>query len=44
LTPEMVEGVKKGEPIYMGIDHANYQVEYGPIPEETARSLAEDLD
>jgi hypothetical protein len=44
LTPEMVESVKKGEPIYMGIDYPGYQVEVGPIPEETARALAEDLD
>ena len=44
LTPEMIEGVKKGEPIYMGIDHPEYQVEVGPIPEDTARALAEDLD
>jgi hypothetical protein len=44
LTPEMIQGVKKGEPIYMGIDHPEYQVETGPIPEVTARALAEDLD
>jgi len=44
LTPEMIEGVKKGEPIYMGIDHPEYRVEVGPIPEDTARALAEDLD
>jgi hypothetical protein len=44
LTPEMIQGVKKGEPIYMGIDHPEYSVETGPIPEVTARALAEDLD
>ena len=44
LTPGMREAVKRGEPIYMGIDHPGYQVEVGPIPDETARVLAEDLD
>ena len=44
LTPEMIESVKRGEPIYMGIDYPGYQVEVGPVPEVTARALAEDLD
>ncbi len=44
LTPEMIEDVKNGAPIYMGIDYPGYQVEVGPVPEETARALAEDLD
>ena len=44
LTPEMIEAVKRGEPIYAGIDHPGYQVETGPFPEDTARALAEDLD
>ena len=44
LTPEMREAVKRGESIYMGIDHPGYQVAVGPVPEETARALAEDLD
>ncbi len=44
LTPEMVENAKQGAPIHMGIDFPGYQVEVGPIAEQTAKALLEDLD
>jgi len=43
LTPEMVEAVKGGAPISMGIDHPNYTYSVDPIPLNVRDSLAQDL-
>ena len=44
LTPEMVEAVKNGAAISVGIDHENYHYAVSPIPENYRQSLANDLD
>ena len=43
LTPEMVEAVKGGAPISMGIDHPHYTYSVDPIPLNVRDSLAQDL-
>jgi len=43
LTDEMIEAVKQGADISMGIDHAEFDVSLSPIPAETAASLRNDL-
>jgi hypothetical protein len=44
LTPEMVEAVKGGAPVAMGIDHPNYTHTVERIPENVRESLVNDLD
>ncbi len=44
LTPEMVEAVKGGAPVAMGIDHPNYTYMVERIPENVRESLVKDLD
>ena len=44
LTPEMVEAVKNGAPVAMGIDHPNYTYTVEQIPENVRKSLVNDLD
>ncbi len=44
LTPEMVEALKGGAKLSAGIDHDRYKAEVDPVPEDTRRSLAADLD
>jgi hypothetical protein len=43
LTPEMVEAVKNGAAVSMGIDHPNYTYAVEPIPQNIRDSLAGDL-
>ena len=43
LTPEMVEAVRSGAQISMGIDHPAYTYAAEPIPQNVRDSLAEDL-
>ena len=43
LTPEMVEAVKNGAPVHMGIDHPAYMHEVEPVPQNIRDSLAGDL-
>ena len=43
LTDEMIEAVKQGADISMGIDHAEFDVSLSPIPAATAASLRNDL-
>lgn len=43
LTPQMVEAVKNGAPIHMGIDHPAYTHAVEPVPQNVRDSLAGDL-
>jgi hypothetical protein len=43
LTPEMVQAVKAGASVSMGIDHPNYAHAVEPIPQNVRDSLAGDL-
>jgi hypothetical protein len=43
LTPEMVEAVKAGASISMGIDHESYVYQVDSVPDNIRQSLAEDL-
>ncbi len=43
LTPEMVQAVKQGADIAMGIDHPNYTHTVEKLPENVRDSLAKDL-
>jgi hypothetical protein len=43
LTAEMVNRVKAGAAINIGIDHPNYSHEIRPLPDDVRRSLAADL-
>jgi hypothetical protein len=43
LTPEMVEAVKQGAAIAMGIDHPAYAHQVDPLPQAVRDSLAQDL-
>ena len=43
LTPEMVQAVKQGAPVSMGIDHPAYNYTAEPIPQNIRDSLAGDL-
>ncbi len=43
LTPEMVEAVKNGADIAMGIDHPNYTHTVEKVPQNVRDSLAKDL-
>lgn len=43
LTPEMVEAVKQGADIAMGIDHPNYTHTVEKVPQNVRDSLAKDL-
>ena len=44
FTPEMVEEVKQGVLVSMGIDHPNYTCTVEQIPENVRKSLVDDLD
>jgi len=44
LTPEMARSVGDGTTIAMGVDHPACQVVVDPVPSETRRSLARDLE
>ena len=43
LTPEMVQAVKQGATVSMGIDHPAYTHTVAPLPQGVRDSLAEDL-
>ena len=43
LTASMVESVKRGASISMGVEHPVYTYETSPLPENIVQSLAEDL-
>jgi Protein of unknown function (DUF3501) len=43
LTPDMVNRVKAGSAINIGIDHPNYSHEIRPLPDDVRKSLATDL-
>ncbi|WP_018953047.1 DUF3501 family protein [Thioalkalivibrio sulfidiphilus] len=43
LTPEMVNAVKSGAAISVGIDHDNYRHQVEPLPQGIRDSLAKDL-
>lgn len=43
LSTEMVEAVKNGAPVHMGIDHPAYTHEIAPVPQNIRDSLAGDL-
>jgi Protein of unknown function (DUF3501) len=43
LTSEMVNRVKAGAAVSIGIDHLNYSHEIRPLPDDVRRSLAADL-
>ncbi len=44
LTPALIEGVKAGAAIALGIDHPALPYHIDPIPEDLRASLAADLD
>lgn len=44
LTPAMVEAVKHGETVAMGIDHPELECRLDTLPDDTRQSLAADLD
>ena len=43
LTPEMVEALKYGMGLAMGIDHAHYDAVMDPVPQATRAALLADL-
>jgi len=43
LTPDMIEAVKKGANISVGIDHENYTHAVSPVPQNYRQALANDL-
>jgi hypothetical protein len=43
LTPEMVETVKSGAAVIVGVDHDNYRHQVEPLPQGIRDSLAGDL-
>lgn len=44
LTPAMIADIHKGSIISAGVDHENYKVTLDAIPDNVAKSLAEDLE
>jgi len=44
LTPSMIAEIHKGASISAGVDHENYSVTLDAIPDNVAKSLAEDLE
>ena len=44
LTTAMIADVQKGATISAGVDHENYSVTLDAIPDNVAKSLAEDLE
>ena len=44
LTPAMIADIHKGASISAGVDHENYSVTLDAIPDNVAKSLAEDLE
>lgn len=44
LNAEQVAALRDGAPLAAGIDHANYQAEISPLPENVRASLLADLD
>jgi hypothetical protein len=44
LSPAMVEAVKGGAPLSMGVDHENYRHSVSPVPPAVRDSLSADLD
>ena len=44
LDAEQVAALRDGAPLAAGIDHANYQAEISPLPENVRASLLADLD
>ena len=44
LTPEMVDSLKYGMTLSMGIDHPHYGVALDPLPAESRAALVKDLD
>jgi hypothetical protein len=43
LTPSMVEAMKSGASLSIGVDHDNYRHLRGPVPAQIRDSLALDL-
>jgi Protein of unknown function (DUF3501) len=44
LPPEQIDALKNGASLAAGIDHAAYQVEVRPVPDNVRASLLKDLD
>ncbi|HET9470667.1 MAG TPA: DUF3501 family protein [Usitatibacter sp.] len=44
LTPEMVEALKYGVGLAVGIDHPHYAAKVDPVPPEVRAALVKDLD
>ena len=44
LPPEQVEALKETAALVAGIDHDNYRVEVGPVPDTIRAALVADLD
>jgi len=44
LSPAMVEAVKGGAPLSVGVDHDNYRHSVSPVPPAVRDSLSADLD
>ena len=43
LSPSMVEALKSGAPLSIGVDHDNYRHSLGPVPSSVRDSLSFDL-
>jgi len=43
LTPEMAQALKRGAPLAVGIDHAEYTAATDPVPPEVRDALVRDL-
>ncbi|MGO9512103.1 MAG: DUF3501 family protein [Steroidobacteraceae bacterium] len=44
LSASMVEAMKSGAPLYVGVDHNNYRFAVGPLPTPVRDALGRDLD
>ncbi|MFO1465608.1 MAG: DUF3501 family protein [Steroidobacteraceae bacterium] len=44
LTPGMIEALKSGAALSVGVDHAGYRADVSPVPEAVRASLLQDLD
>ena len=44
LTEEMIDKLKRGAPLYAGVDHEAYRYSVEPVPENVREALIRDLD
>ena len=44
LSPSMIEAVKSGASLSIGVDHENYRYSVAPLPEPVRQALVRDLE